>query len=66
MDEQRHKETSAGPHAQKKLYQKPTLIRWGSLRDLTMTNGKSGNWDGGLVGRTRTGRGGHHVIDATF
>ena len=64
IDERKNEETSRGDQRpQKKPYRKPTLIRLGSLRELTKTVGKSGNWDGGLTGKNRTGRGGHHATD---
>lgn len=45
----------------KKPYQRPVLVRWGSLRDLTQAIGNSGASDGSK-GKTnnRTGRGGHY------
>ena len=61
MDERKDEEARLiEQHPQKKPYQKPVLIRLGSLRELTLMNGNHGNWDGGLMGKTKTGRGGHY------
>ncbi len=68
MDEPSHVKDDASAEDQrltKKPYQQPTLIRWGSLRDLTMSIGGGGRPDGGTRGNARyTGRGGLYVIDS--
>lgn len=35
------------PPAPKKPYRPPTLVRWGTLRDITQTVGRSGSTDNG-------------------
>ncbi|MBS0517265.1 MAG: hypothetical protein JSR90_01165 [Proteobacteria bacterium] len=58
-------ETTATDQVQaKKPYQEPVLLRWGNLRDLTMTVGRTGAPDWGYGKNKYTGRGGLHVLDA--
>lgn len=45
----------------KKPYERPVLVRWGSLKDITQTQGTGPLADGGLKSSTnKTGRGGHY------
>jgi hypothetical protein len=38
----------------KKPYTAPVLQHWGTFKDVTRTNGQSGNSDGGRKGQNRT------------
>jgi len=43
------------PAPAKKAYTAPTLVRWGTLRDLTLAVGNTGASDGGMKsGQNRT------------
>ena len=62
MDDDGDRQSLATTNAKaKKPYQKPVLIRLGSLREMTRTVGFKGSADGKLL---RTGRGGHHTGSA--
>lgn len=59
-------ETAAMEQGRAKMpYQEPVLLRWGNLRDLTMTVGRTGAFDWGYGRNKYTGRGGLHVLNAT-
>jgi hypothetical protein len=47
---------SRQPSSQKKSYQAPTLLRWGTLRDMTLAVGSTGGKDGGKGKRPRRTR----------
>lgn len=46
-------ETASGT-SPKKPYRAPALLEWGTLRDITLNNGHSGNSDGAKKGSNRT------------
>ena len=43
------------PSRTKKPYTAPQLVRWGTMRDITLSTGNSGNHDGAKRGSNRTG-----------
>ena len=47
-------ETSMGGSPLKKPYSPPTLVDWGTLRQVTQTVGNKGNTDGGGGMKART------------
>lgn len=67
MNEPLEKEEASATeqNAAKKPYERPVLLRWGSLRDLTMTIGQVGKFDWGYGRNKYTGRGGLYVVNET-
>ena len=45
---------NAGRSAEKKPYKAPELVSWGTMRDLTLAVGASGNSDGAMMNPSKT------------